>query len=96
MSSLLIGCSSPTTMLGPAYTLTSSGSVAQAGLNYGSNQLVTMYTGKTPIENLKDISSTEIENIPNIKKKTLESEDFYRLVKTKIEQTGGILNLSNQ
>ena len=42
MSSLLIGCSSPTTMLGPAYTLTSSGSVAQAGLNYGSNQLVTM------------------------------------------------------
>ena len=90
----LAGCTSPTTMLGPAYTLTSSGSVLQAGLNYGSNQMITMYTGKTPIENIKDIST--LENNENIQKVTLESEDFHILVKNKIEKTNKILKLSNQ
>ena len=47
---LLAGCSSPTAMLGPVYTLTSTGNVVQAGLSYGSNEIITMYTGKTPLE----------------------------------------------
>ena len=89
-------CSSPTAMLGPAYTLTSTGSGIQAGLNYGSNHLITMYTGKTPIENLKEISNSENVGKENIQKKTLESEDFYILVKNKIDKTSGILKLSNQ
>ena len=89
------GCTSPTTMLGPTYTLTSSGSVFQAGLNYGSNQMITMYTGKTPMENLKDISSVE-NNEKNIKKNTLESEDFYILVENRIKKTSEFLKLSNQ
>ena len=88
-------CSSPTAMLGPAYTLTSTGSGIQAGLNYGSNHLITMYTGKTPIENLKEISTSDIGK-ENIQKKTLESEDFYILVKNKIDKTSGVLKLSNQ
>ena len=90
--SFLAGCSSPTAMLGPAYTLTSSGSVLQAGLSYGSNEMITMYTGKTPIENVKEITS----NQKNIQKETLESEDFYILVKNKIDKTGAILKKSNQ
>ncbi len=89
-------CTSPTAMLGPAYTLTSTGSGIQAGLNYGSNHLITMYTGKTPIENLKEISTSENIGKENIQKKTLESEDFYILVKNKIDKTSGILKLSNQ
>ena len=94
--SFLGACSSPTVMLGPAYTLTSTGNVFQAGLNYGSNQMVTMYTGKTPLENLKEIKNVEIESRKNIKKKTLESEDFYFLVKNKIKKTNSIIKLSNQ
>ena len=90
--SFLAGCASPTAMLGPAYTLTSSGSVLQAGLSYGSNEMITMYTGKTPIENVKEITS----NQKNIQKETLESEDFYILVKNKIDKTGAILKKSNQ
>ena len=43
--------------VGPAYTLTSTGNVLQAGLSYGSNEMITMYTGKTPIENIKEITS---------------------------------------
>ena len=88
----LSGCTSPTAMLGPVYTLTSTGSINQASLSYGSNELVTMYTGKTPVENIKEITSTE----KNIKKTTLESEDFFILVKNKIDKTGSIFKKSNQ
>ena len=93
---LLVGCTSPTAMLGPAYTMTSSGNTLQAGFSYGSNKLITQYTGKTPIENLKNISLTEKKELKNIEKNTLESEDFYILVKNKIEKTSSILNLTNQ
>ena len=79
-------------MLGPAYTLTSTGNVLQAGLSYGSNEMITMYTGKTPIENVKEITS----NQKNIQKETLESEDFYILVKNKIDKTGAIIKKFNQ
>ena len=93
---LLAGCTSPTAMLGPAYTMTSSGNTLQAGFSYGSNKLITQYTGKTPIENLKDASFLKKKELTNIKKNTLESEDFYILVKNKIERTSNIFNLSNQ
>lgn len=89
----LSACTSPTAMIGPAYTLTSSGNVLQAGLNYGANEMITFYTGKTPIENIKEMSSIEKENI---QKKTLESSDFYYLVKGKINKANIIFNLSNQ
>ena len=90
--SFLGACTAPTAMIGPAYTLTSSGNVIQASLSYGSNEMITMYTGKTPIENLQEISSIE----KNIQKETLESQDFYILVKNKIEKTNSLLKLSNQ
>ena len=93
---LLIGCTSPTAMLGPAYTMSSSGNTLQAGLSYGSNKLITQYTGKTPMENLKDVSLIEKKKLTNIKKDTLESEEFYILVKNKIEKASNILNLTNQ
>ena len=94
--SSLGACATPTAMLGPAYTLTATGNVAQAGLSYGSNELITAYTGKTPIENFEEITSKNISNKKNIQKQTLESEDFYQLVKSKIEKTKGTIQLSNQ
>ena len=89
---LLAGCATPTAMLGPAYTLTSTGNVFQAGLSYGSNEMITYYTGKTPIENVKEITL----NSNNIQKKTIESDDFYILVKNRINKTGAILKKTNQ
>ena len=94
--SLLGGCSTPTAMIGPAYTLSSSGNVLQAGLNYGSNQMITYYTGKTPIENLKTISQIDENQSKNIQRQTLESEDFYFLVKNKIEKNNSLLKLTTQ
>ena len=94
--SFLGACTAPTAMIGPAYTLTSSGNVIQASLSYGSNEMITMYTGKTPLENLQEISSVEQSNKKNIHKKTLESEDFYILVKQNVKKTNKILKSSNQ
>ena len=91
-ASFIAGCTSPSAMLGPAYTLSSTGNTFQAALSYGSNEMITAYTGKTPIENVKEVTLSE----KNIQKKTLESEDFYILVKNKIDQTGAILKKSNQ
>ena len=96
MTSFLGACASPTAMLGPVYTLSSSGNIVQAGLSYGSNEMITMYTGKTPLENLQEISSAEQNKRKNIHKKTLESEDFYILVKQNVEKTNKILKSSNQ
>ena len=90
--SFLGGCASPTAMLGPAYTLSSTGNVFQASLSYGSNEMITHYTGKTPLENVKEITT----NNKNIHKQTLESEDFYILVKNKINKTGAIFKKANQ
>ena len=91
--SLLGACTAPTAMLGPAYTLSSSGSIVQAGFSYGSSELVSAYTGKTPMENLIEIASTE--NV-NIHKQTLESEDFKKLVEKRIQNTNNILKSINQ
>ena len=87
----LSGCGAPSAMLGPVYTFTSTGSVAQAGLTYGSNELITSYTGKTPYENLEEIAETK-----NVKKKTLKSDDFHQLVKKRFEKTREIIKLSTQ
>ena len=54
--SFLGACTSPTAMLGPVYSFSSTGSIYHAGLSYGSNELITKHTGKTPFENLKEIS----------------------------------------
>ena len=92
VSAFLSGCTSPTAMLGPAYTFTSSGNIYQAGLSYGSNEMIIRQTGKTPIENIQELSV----NKKNIQKQTLESEDFYILVKNKIDKTKNIFKKSNQ
>ncbi len=85
-------CTAPTAMLGPAYTLTSTGNVAQAGFSYGSSELITIYTGKTPMENVIEITSKDV----NIQKQTLESEDFKNLIKTRVIKTNNILKSTNQ
>ena len=94
--SFLGACASPTAMLGPVYTLSSTGNVLQAGLSYGSSEIVTAYTGKTPMENLEEFTSNNLSNKKNIQKQTLESEEFQQLVKNKILKTKEIIKLSNQ
>ena len=96
ISVFLGACTAPTAMLGPAYTLSSSGNVLQAGFSYGSSELIKSYTGKTPIENLADISELDLDHKKNIKKQTLESSEFHILVKNRIKKNNQIIKLINR
>ena len=88
----LNGCVQSAALLGPAYTLASSGNIYQAGLSYGSNQAVKKITGKSPTENIQNL-------VDNKKKKIKEEEkqeEFFALVKSRIEKTSKIIQLANQ
>ena len=88
----LNGCVQSTALLGPAYTLTSTGNVFQAGLSYGSNQAVKKITGKSTTENIKsfvDDNKIKVEKEEN-------HEEFFALVKSRIEKTSKIIQLTNQ
>ena len=88
----LNGCVQSAALLGPAYTMASSGNIYQAGLSYGSNQAVKNITGKTPTENVKSL-------VDNKKKKIEEKEKqdkFFALVKRRIKKTSKIIQLANQ
>jgi hypothetical protein len=88
----LNGCVQSTALLGPAYTLVSSGNVYQAGLSYGSTQAVKKITGKSPTENIKSLVDNK-----QLKVKEEESYDeFFALVKIRIEKTSKIIKLANQ
>ena len=89
-------CTAPTAMIGPVYTLTSSGNALQAGISYGSNQMVTSYTGKTPVENFQKFISNNMQKQKNIQKNTLESKEFILFVKQNVAQKNSLLNNSNQ
>ena len=88
----LNGCVQSAALLGPAYTLTSTGNVYQAGLSYGSNQVVKKITGKSTTENIKsfvDDNKIKVEEEEN-------HEEFFALVKSSIEKTSKIIQLTNQ
>jgi phosphoribosylaminoimidazole (AIR) synthetase len=88
----LNGCVQSTALLGPAYTLVSTGNVYQAGFSYGSTHAVKKITGKSPTENIKSL-------VDNKKLKIEEEEnydEFFALVKNRIEKTSKIINLANQ
>jgi hypothetical protein len=55
------GCVQNTVFLGPILTGATTGSVAQAGLSYGSNKVVTTLTGKSTEENIKVLLITKKE-----------------------------------
>ena len=82
---LLNGCVQSTALLGPAYTLGTTGNIYQAGITYSSNHAISSLTGKSTGENIK--------NILQVKDK---DTDFQKLVKKRIKETRKKLNLSNQ
>jgi len=88
----LNGCVQSAALLGPAYTLASTGNIYHAGLSYGSNQAVKKITGKSPTENIKSLTDSK-------KSKIVEEQnydEFFALVKNRIEKTSKIINSANQ
>ena len=88
----LNGCVQSAALLGPAYTLVSTGNVYQAGFSYGSSKVIKKMTDKTPTENIKslvDNKKLKVENEENY-------DEFFALVKNRIEKKSKIINLANQ
>jgi hypothetical protein len=88
----LNGCVQSTALLGPAYTLASSGNIYQAGLSYGSSKAVKKITGKSPTENIKsfvDDKKIEVEEVDS-------DDEFFASLKSKIEKKSKIIDLTNQ
>ena len=83
--SFLNGCAQNAALLGPAYTLSTSGNVYHAGFTYGSSEIITKTTGKSVAQNLKEAL---------IPKK--EDTEFEKLVKRNIKKTRRKLNFFNQ
>ena len=81
----LNGCAQHSALLGPIITVANTGSAYQAGLSYGTNQLVEKATGKSSIENITEI----------LKPKKKDNE-FERLVKKRINETRKKMNLASQ
>ncbi|WP_415271411.1 hypothetical protein ABXT52_04610 [Candidatus Pelagibacter sp. Uisw_121] len=85
------GCVQTTALLGPVYTLASTGNIYQASLSYGSNHAVEKITGKSPTENVQSL----VDNKKKIEEKE-KQEEFFALVKSRIEKTSKIIQLANQ
>ena len=88
----LNGCVQSTALLGPAYTFASTGNIYQAGLTYGSNQAVKKITGKSPTENIQSLVDNKKIKIEEKEKQ----DEFFALVKSRIEKTSKIIQLANQ
>ena len=88
----LNSCVQSTALLGPAYTLASTGNIYQAGLSYGSNQAVKKITGKSPTENIKSFTDSKKSKIDEEQ----NYDEFFALVKNRIEKTSKINNSANQ
>jgi hypothetical protein len=73
---ILNGCAQNAAILGPTYTLVSTGSVYQAGLTYGSNEVITRSTGKSTAQNIQEILTPKKND-----------SDFEKLVKENINKT---------
>ena len=69
----LNSCIETTAFLGPAITVGTSGNVYQAGLSYGSSQLVKTATGKTTFEHMSEFIDSK--KFKDTKKKIINSKN---------------------
>ena len=75
-------CVQTTALLGPVYTLSTTGSPLQAGLSFGSDKAVNKLTGKTTLGNIKSFLQPKDED-----------SDFEKLIKQRIKKTRKTMNL---
>ncbi len=93
---LLSGCyQTSSSLVGPVYTLGSSGNISHAVASYGFNAAVETNTGKSTINYAKDYFEIEkYKKIPKDETKytKVDQKKLYDLVKTNLEKTKKILS----
>ena len=86
------GCVQPTALLGPMYTIGTTGNVLQAGASYGTSYAVKKMTGKTVSENVNTFVDTE-----ELKEELKENPDeFFRIVKKHAKKSKKIIITTSQ
>ena len=68
----LNGCFEPTALMGPALTVGTSGNIYQAGLSYGTNQVLQKTTGKSSLEHIVEFLDSEDEDNGSVSSKTIK------------------------
>ena len=58
----LSGCIQSTALLGPGFTIATTGNIMQAGFQYGAHTAIKNETGKDVLTHLKDVVEEEQEN----------------------------------
>ena len=69
---LLNGCFEPTALMGPAITVGTSGNIYQAGLSYGTNQVLQKTTGKSSLEHIVEFLDSEDEHNGSVSSITIK------------------------
>ena len=62
ISILLSGCIQTSALLGPGFTIATTGNIMQASLQYGANEVIKKETGKDALTHLKNAVDEEQEN----------------------------------
>jgi len=90
----LNGCVETAALIGPALTIGTTGNVYQAGLSYGTNQLIKKETGQNAVTYVSNLVEEEKIKKNKIKNKKQLENDLLILVKNHIEKSRNYL-LSN-
>tara|TARA_B110000967_G_scaffold182820_1_gene201049 strand:- start:380 stop:682 length:303 start_codon:yes stop_codon:yes gene_type:complete len=85
----LNGCIQNSALLGPAITVASTGNVTQAGLSFVSSKTLHKISGKTPLENIKEILAKDKDE------DNKKASEFFKTVKM-INKSSGVKSLVNQ
>ncbi len=85
-SIILSGCAQSTSMLGPAFTLASTGNASQAGITFFTNKVVEKETGMDAVSFVSN----------KIEQNSSKNRKFKKLVKTNFDKTRKKLILQDQ
>jgi hypothetical protein len=87
--SILSGCAQSVALIGPAITMGTTGNIMQAGMQFGTNQVIKKETGKDAITYFSDAVEED-------QRKKKFNKNFINLLETRIKKTREQLNLTNQ
>tara|TARA_B100000902_G_scaffold113993_1_gene115114 strand:+ start:1176 stop:1502 length:327 start_codon:yes stop_codon:yes gene_type:complete len=81
----LNACLQSTALMGPGVTVATSGNIAQAGFQYGTNKMIEKQTGKNTLGLITDvIEDSTIEK--KIKQKSFDEKKFHENFKRLVEK----------
>ena len=82
---ILSGCAQNAALLGPAYTIVTSGNTYHAAFAYGTNRVIKNTTGKSTTQNIKDILDPQKKDAKLSQSRTLK-EFFEKIRETNEEE----------